>query len=44
VEEVWIHPDLLADQRRLIDIMETSRVSPKTVESELRRHFALVDK
>jgi hypothetical protein len=33
VEFVYIHPELLSDQKRLIEIMETARVSPKVVES-----------
>lgn len=33
VEFVYIHPELLSDQKRLIDIMETARVSPKVVDS-----------
>lgn len=43
-EYVWIHPDLLADQRRLIEIIDTARVTPQTVQAELRKQFALVDK
>lgn len=43
-EFVYIHPELLSDQKRLIEIMETARVSPKVVDSELRKYFHQVDK
>ena len=43
-ECVYIHPELLSDQKRLIEIMETARVSPKVVDSELRKYFNQVDK
>lgn len=29
VEQVWIHPDLLADQHRLISIMEKPTCDPE---------------
>jgi hypothetical protein len=31
VEDVWIHPDLLADQKRFIDVMEKSEPDTKTI-------------
>lgn len=42
-EDVWIHPDLLADQRRFIEIMEKPGPNLKAVEVSLKKHFRKVD-
>ena len=43
VEEVWIHPDLLADQQRFIEIMEKPGPNTKEVESQIKKYFREVD-
>ena len=44
VEYVWIHPDLLADQKRFIEVIETERVEKETVEAGLKKFWNQVDK
>ena len=43
VEDVWIHPELLADQQRFIDIMEKPEPDTKTINAQLRKSFKEVD-
>ena len=43
VEDVWIHPDLLADQKRFIDIMEKTEPDTKTINAQLKKSFKEVD-
>lgn len=42
-EYVFIHPDLLADQERSIEIMEIPKRDIKLEEEELKKHFRQVD-
>ena len=43
VEDVWIHPDLLADQKRFIDIMEKAEPDSKVINAQLKKSFKEVD-
>lgn len=44
VQFVYIHPDLLSDQKRLIEIMEKTRIQQGVIQKELKKQFASVDK
>jgi Ca2+-binding EF-hand superfamily protein len=41
---VFIHSDLLADQKKVIDIMEQPHVDSKKIDDELKKHFRSIDK
>ena len=43
-EFVYISPELLSDQKRLIEVMERPHLDRKSVEAQLKRHFQAVDK
>lgn len=43
-EFVYIHPDLLSDQQRSIDIMERPSEDRSQLEREMALHFQKIDK
>lgn len=42
-EYVFIHPELLSDQQRSIDIMEKPKKDYQKAETDLKEHFKQID-